>query len=187
MLVLIANKGALNGMNLLKIIILSYSLLCAVIFTQKSRADSSSISVTGLLLENTCSVDINSRSFDVELGQHDSRQFKFVGDTSESTKFNIKLISCGNAVTAAELMFSGKADDNAPELVNIEDNGGGVQGLGIQLLDKEKNKLSINKHFLVALQPGNQELTFYAQLKATDIPVVPGNIDTVVDFVLNYQ
>lgn len=173
-------------MYIIKTVTFSCMLASSMFVTHHVYADGSVVNIIGNVQDNTCDVDINSRNFDVNLGSYDNRQLTAAGDTTPVSAFNIKLTSCGTAVKTVKLTFMGTPDNQEEGLIQIN-TVNGAQGVAIQLLDKNKNALKINMPTIVALKKGGQTITFYAQLKATYVPVKAGDVDAVVNFVLDYQ
>lgn len=172
--------------DIIKTVTFSCMLAGSMFVTCHVCAAGSVVNITGNVQDNTCDVDINSRNFDVSLGIYDSRQFTAAGDTTPASVFHVGLTSCGSAVSAVKLTFTGTPDNQEAGLIQIN-SVNGARGVGIQLLDKDKHELKINVPTTIALMPGTQTIAFYARLKATYLPVKAGNVDAVVNFVLDYQ
>lgn len=175
-----------TGLIYLKFSILTCCMIAGLTTINMGYAASALVNITGNIQNNTCNVSVDSRGRVVNLGVYSARQFNIVGEKTVPVGFDISLVNCGNAVRSVDITFEGVADNQNPALVKI-DSHTGTKGLGIQILDNNKNELALNTPFNTPLIPGDQTFKFYAQLKSTDIPVTAGNVDAVVNFVLNYQ
>lgn len=178
-----------TGLIYLKFSILTCCMCCMIAgltTVNSGYAASAVVNITGNIQNNTCTVSVDSIGRVVNFGIYNARQFNSVGEKTAPVGFDINLEKCGNAVRSVDITFQGVADNQNPALVKI-DSHTGTKGLGIQLLDYNRNELVLNTPLNTPLIPGNQTLKFYAQLKSTDIPVTAGNVDAVVNFVLNYQ
>lgn len=161
-------------------------------FNTKSYAADSIITINGNVRDNTCSVSSESKELKVNLLPHATKNLKHIGDKTATIPFYIKLSPCGASSTAVKVGFSGNSDIENANLLGIESGTLKAKGLGILILDSNKNVLSVNEATSnlswINLRPGiDNILTFYAQLVVSSIPVTAGNVSANATFILEFQ
>lgn len=162
---------------------LYFSVSCLMLFLINiSYAADSTISISGYLKDNMCSISVDSQNFSVDLMSNASRQFSRVGATTAPVPFRVVFDKCGDSVVALKIGFSGVSDTDNIKLVKVNPGVSTARGVGIQILDSNQNALSLNLGRpslnwirLVAGQPNT--LNFYARLMATRVPVTAGIVN----------
>lgn len=166
--------------------------LISLTFNMVFAADTSTISITGNVLDNGCAVAVESKDFTVNLMNNAAKQFSSVGTTTPPVSFNIILSPCGGSVTAVKVGFTGIADTENSDLLKLDNYASAAAGMGIQLLDKTKNMVPLNASsselVWIDLVPNQTNtLSFYARLMSTQLPVKAGSVTATADFTLEFQ
>lgn len=159
-----------------------------LVYTFPVRGYDVLVSVTGNLIGNTCVVAQDSEEQNVPLGTIGIKQFMRAGDVSNiKTPFKIILEACGPTFAGVKFQFSGKPDDDNPQLLKIAD--GGATGVAIQILTKDNKPIPINTKTIAYGTAGddNVKITFYAQLIATGAPVKAGDVSAFATWTTEYQ
>lgn len=146
------------------------------------------VDIRGEIVGNTCTVSSDSTSIRVDLGAISTRQFSGVGSVSNiQPPFTLNLENCGPTFSGAKVRFTGSADDDNPQLLQLDANG--ARGVAIQLLDTGGNTVPLNTWSKIRQGngDGNASLTFSARLQATRIPVEAGNTSALATWELEYQ
>lgn len=167
-------------------------LLLIALLPHAGFAADSSISITGSLKSNTCTVSGDSKDLTVNLQESMTKQFRAKGNKGSMMPFSIILDSCGGFATAVKVSFTGVSDINAPGLLKLDPIRGNASGVGIQLLNSSKEVIPLNAASATlnwqTLEPGKKNaLLFYAQLMAIKIPVTAGHVSSSANFILEFQ
>lgn len=162
-----------------------------LMFTSASAADST-ITITGYVRDNACTVAGTSQDFTVDLLSNAAKQLYTTGATTQAVPFSIVLTPCGSAVTAVKVGFTGTADTINSSLLAIDTGSGAAAGAGVQILDGDRNALTLNAASSdlswTALTAGTTNtLNFYARLMATQSPVTAGQVTATAVFTLEFQ
>lgn len=160
--------------------------------TGTASASDSTITITGNVADNACEVDAGSQNFTVDLLSSASKQFSSVGAVTPPVPFSVKFSRCGSTARAVRIGFTGTADSNNPALLQLVGGAGVATGMGVQLLDSRQNSIAVNAAqtalnwvTLASGQPNT--VAFYAQLKASRMPVTAGTVKADATFTLEYQ
>jgi type 1 fimbria pilin len=146
------------------------------------------VSVTGSIIGNTCTVAGNSENISVDLGVVATNQFRGIGDVGNRlSPFTIYLEDCGPTFNGVRVSFSAPPDDSNSDVV--KSSAGDASGVGIQLLDHQKNPLALNAFSPIygAGQDSRVEMHFYARLIATQQSVTVGTLSATATYTLEYQ
>jgi minor fimbrial subunit len=161
-------------------------------FASHSYAADTSISITGYLKDNTCSVSVDSKGFTVDLMSNAAKQLNRVGATTVPVPFKIVFDKCGSSTTGVRIIYGGTSDEDNNTLLKIGAGTNAASGLGIQILDSDKQPIPLNAapqslgwSPLIAGQ--SNTLSFYACLMATRSPVTAGVVNATADFTLEFQ
>ena len=102
------------------------------------------INFTGEIIDSACTV-VNglSNPLNVSLGKVAKSAFTGSGSTTSTTRFSIQLKDCPDTVTSASVTFGGTPDSSNNDVLAITSGTGNASGIGIQLLDKSQNPLSL--------------------------------------------
>ena len=84
-----------------------------------------------------------SNPLNVSLGKVSKSAFTGSGSTTSTTRFSIQLKDCPETVTSASVTFGGTPDSNNKDILAVTSGTGSASGVGVQLLDKTENPLSL--------------------------------------------
>lgn len=146
------------------------------------------VEIHGEIIGNTCTVASDSTDIKVNLGTVSTRQFSGVGSVSNIRQpFTLNLENCSAAFSGVKIRFTGMADDDNAELLQLD--AGGASGVGIRIFNTNGNTVPLNTWS--DIWPGNGDgtvtLTFSAALEAARIPVEAGNVSAIATWELEYQ
>lgn len=157
-----------------------------------AHAADSTITITGYLKDNACSVSVDSQDFTVDLLSNAAKQFKQVGAVTSAIPFKIVFDKCGSSATAVRVGYVGTSDSDNTTLLKIDAGTNAASGIGVQILDRDKTPIPLNAAqdslkwtTLTAGQPNT--LGFYARLMATRAPVMAGTVTATANFTLEFQ
>lgn len=161
-------------------------------FAAQAGAADSTVTVTGYVRDNACTVSGPSQDFTVDLMQNAARQLGASGAVTEAVPFSIELSRCGSSAAAVKVGFTGAADADNASLLATDRTAGAASGVGIQILDGRKSPLALNAGSSAlgwtALTAGAPNtLNFYARLMAARVPVTAGQVSATAAFTLEYQ
>lgn len=156
-------------------------------------AADSTITIKGNIKDNTCAVAPSSQYITVDLMNNAVKQLYAVGKvTTPEIPFSIELAPCGASVIAVKVGFVGIANAYNTNLLAIDAGGTAASGVGIQILDSDKNQIAINADssalsWTPLTANTSNTLNFYARLMASNMPVVAGLTNSTATFTLEYQ
>ncbi|MBU3895661.1 type 1 fimbrial protein [Serratia rubidaea] len=155
-------------------------------------AADSTITITGNVKMNACTVSAESENFTVDLMSHATRELHQVGAVTSAVPFRIVFDKCGGAVSAVKVGFTGTADKDNVTLLKIDTVSNGAAGLGVQILDKNRNAMALNSAqgqmaWMKLTGGAENTLSFYARLMATQLPVTAGTVTATANFTLEFQ
>ncbi|PRD13153.1 fimbrial protein [Pantoea coffeiphila] len=164
---------------------------CLLLASNGAAAADSTITISGYVRDNACTVAGESKDFTVDLMNNASRQFHAVGSTTPPVPFRILLSPCGSSVTAVKVGFTGVADNDNTALLKLNTGAASAAGMGIQILNAQQAMLPLNATSAsipwTTLTPGQANtLNFYAQLMTTRIPVTAGHVNATATFTLEF-
>ncbi|HAT1680519.1 TPA: type 1 fimbrial protein [Klebsiella oxytoca] len=169
-------------------------LLSAVfpLVVAKALAANSTITISGYVRDNACSVAGESKDFTVDLLDNKAKQLNNVGATTPVVPFRIILSPCSSSVTAVKVGFTGIADNDNTSLLKLDAGTSAATGVGVQILNGQQSALPLNAASSTiqwtTLTPGQTNtLNFYARLMATQVPVTPGHVNATATFTLEFQ
>ncbi|MBL3523567.1 type 1 fimbrial protein [Serratia plymuthica] len=168
---------------------------------QAEQGNSGMLFVHGALTEGACRLEMTSSYQDIWLGDTTTGSLAAFGSRATPVAFQLKLRDCtrmGAAIKDTRLgyrvwdayqpavtaSFTAPADADNPQLVQVQ----GVSGLGLRLLDGNKNDVrlgSLSRPQLLAL--GDNGLQFYVMAERTRAPLLAGVYHAVIDFRMNYD
>lgn len=166
--------------------------LAAVLFGGMgyAQAEDASISITGTIRDNTCSVSSDSQSKQVNLGNISSKQFQKAGDGSPAQVFMINLEKCSTQISSISVSFTGTADKNNPDLLALDEGSSYASGLAVGIYDAERQLVPMGKASGTYTLPDGQtstSLKFFARYLSTQNTVTSGDATATTTFVLNYD
>ncbi|MCT6592550.1 type 1 fimbrial protein [Pantoea dispersa] len=168
-------------------------LAALLLFTVTAAgAADTTVTVTGVVHDNTCTVQAGSADFSVNLLQTASKQLATPGAASPPVPFSISFSRCGSSATAVRIGFTGSADPDNNRLLKADAGTGAAQGVAIQLLTGSQVPVAINAAqsdlswlTLTAGQPA--VLQFWARMMAVRTPVVAGTVSATAGVTLEFQ
>ncbi|SUY92929.1 S-fimbrial protein subunit SfaG precursor [Buttiauxella agrestis] len=149
--------------------------------------------MSGEIMKESCDIDANNLTQNVEIGDFAVGTFNSVGSVSADKSFKILLSKCSPEIKTAGVTFTGTAqaggDSSLLALSDTTGTGNLAQGVAVQLLDSNKIPLAINSLNPVRypISPGDNTLNFSLRYKAVSLPVVAGNANAVLYFNMDYQ
>lgn len=171
---------------------LLFSIIFILLTTSvNANAADSSISITGYVRDNACSVSSESKEFTINFRELATKDLKRIGQKTEEIPFHITLSPCGSSSTAVKIGFKGTADRNNTNLLMVDKGGSKASGVGIMFLDHKKTVVPINgtssNSDWLTLKPGEKNiLTFYTQLIVSSVPVNAGFINASATFTMEF-
>ncbi len=169
------------------------SILCLLpFFVANSHGADSTITITGYLKDNACSVSVDTQDFTVDLMSNAAKQLYRVGAVTLAVPFKIVFDKCGGSATAVRVGYVGPSDGDNSTLLKIDTGNNAASGMGIQILDKDMNLIPLNAAQAslnwTSLTPGQSNtLGFYARLMATRSPVTAGTVTATANFTLEFE
>lgn len=166
--------------------------LLSLFASRMTLAADSTITITGNVKDNACSVSSGSQNFVVDLMSHSVKQLYSVGAVTPMVPFNIVFDKCGGSSIAVKVGFTGGADGDNTSLLQVDGGNGAAAGMGIQLLDNNRNAVALNAGTSAldwSTLTGGQSNTlyFYARLMATKPVITAGLVRATANFILEFQ
>lgn len=163
--------------------------------TAQAASDTATITITGKVLANTCSIDSSSATQTITLPTISDRDITGIGAIdSAKTAVPIILRNCGATATSVVVNTSGKAHGVTPELFDniiASNTAGRAGGFGIYFYHTNGSDLFFpngSSRETIRLTPSvDNILTFYATYGVATASVTPGNISAVVNMTFDYQ
>lgn len=157
-----------------------------------AHAADSTITITGYLKDNACSVSVDSQDFTVDLLSNAAKQFNRVGAVAPSIPFKIVFDKCGSSATAVRVGYVGTSDSDNTTLLKIDAGTNAASGIGVQILDRDKTPIPLNAaqdslKWTKLTAGQSNTLGFYARLMATRAPVTAGTVTATANFTLEFQ
>lgn len=157
-----------------------------------AHAADSTITITGYLKDNACSVSVDSQDFTVDLLSNAAKQFKQVGAVTSAIPFKIVFDKCGSSATAVRVGYVGTSDSDNTTLLKIDAGTNAASGIGMQILDRDKTPIPLNAaqdslKWTTLTAGQSNTLGFYARLMATRAPVMAGTVTATANFTLEFQ
>ncbi|HHP7837643.1 TPA: fimbrial protein [Serratia marcescens] len=157
-----------------------------------AHAADSTITITGYLKDNACSVSVDSQDFTVDLLSNVAKQFDWVGGVTPSIPFKIVFDKCGSSATAVRVGYVGTSDSDNTTLLKIDAGTNAASGIGVQILDRDKTPIPLNAaqdslKWMTLTAGQSNTLGFYARLMATRAPVTAGTVTATANFTLEFQ
>lgn len=164
--------------------------LPALLFCTTLQAHDGTVNITGTIRSNTCTVSQESNGQTVQMGQVASNLFNHAGTTTPPQSFTLNLLDCGSAVNTVAVTFTGTPDQHNRAVLALDSDPGCATGIGIELLDKNKDPLPLSITSPPTSLPSGQttlSLVFYAQYIATGSTVMAGTANASATFTLVYS
>lgn len=157
-----------------------------------AHAADSTITITGYLKDNACSVSVDSQDFTVDLLSNAAKQFSRVGTVTPAIPFKIVFDKCGSSATAVRVGYVGTSDSDNTTLLKIDAGTNAASGIGVQIMDRDKTPMPLNAaqeslKWTTLTAGQSNTLRFYARLMATRSPVTAGTVTATANFTLEFQ
>lgn len=146
------------------------------------------VNITGFIHDNTCTV--STTDLQITLGNASDKQLEPAGKSANRVKFTLGLKDCGSAASNVAVTFVGTAAAPGSPLIALDNPPGAATGLGIALLDDQKNPLPVNsssRNYPLTPSATTASLDFYAQYTSFTDSVTAGPASASVTFNLTYQ
>lgn len=163
-------------------------------FVPGANAADGTITINGLVLGTTCTINGGTNNFTVTLPTVNTTDF--ASGTTGKTQFALNLSNCPTGADFSPAVqvsttFSGTSIDTTAGLLKDTSADNGV---AIELLDDSSVKVDLTKTTAAGQSSetasvdgsGNATLTYYAQYRQTGTSVSAGRVTTTVDYTLNY-
>ncbi|MDK4745514.1 fimbrial protein [Leclercia adecarboxylata] len=165
--------------------------LCCSVSAWAANSGEGQINFTGEIIDSACQV-VNgvSSPLDVSLGKVSQTAFTGSGSTTSTTRFDIQLKDCPETITSAAITFGGSADGTNANVLAVTPGTGAATGVGIQLLDKTENPLSLyTASTSYTLQSGTttNDLVFGVRYIQTGSTITAGPANAVSTFTVMYN
>lgn len=158
----------------------------------KSHAADSTITISGFLKDNACSIAVDSQDFTVDLMKNATKQLYRVGAVTPEVPFKIVFDQCGSSATAVRVGYAGISDNDNTILLKIDSGTDAASGVGIQILGSDKNAIPLNAaqeslNWIMLTPSLSNTLVFYTRLMATRSSVTAGTVNATANFTLEFQ
>jgi major type 1 subunit fimbrin (pilin) len=151
-----------------------------------NEGETSTVTFTGSIKENTCVLANGSLGQVVQLGDVESSVFASAGSASQPVNFTIALEQCDSA--NASITFSGTTATD--EVLSVTGSGTVASGLGIQILENG-TPLKVDGSAASAIKAvgagSADEFNFSARYFALDNSVSAGEANATAQFTVKYQ
>ncbi|GKX56833.1 ferrous iron transporter B [Leminorella grimontii] len=165
------------------------SALCVgASLVSSAQAYDGQVNFKGTILDTACTVDINSKNLDVNLGRVAKTVFTSVGDVSTAMPFSLKLTGCPAAVTTdgAKIRFEGTTVAGKTDVLDLA-SGSVATGVGVQIKDNAGQKIVFGSDSSkYPLSEGANSLDFTAYYISTNTAIVSGSANAVANFTVVY-
>ncbi|KAB8312454.1 type 1 fimbrial protein [Erwinia endophytica] len=164
--------------------------VCGMSVNTYATTDTASITITGTVIANTCTIDNDSATQAISLTPIADRDIKGVGTTGGAKKVNIVLKDCGEGASAVKVTASGEADGS-----EFKNTYAGTEqaatGGGLRFLETD-SKTAFTPDGKTTetstLTPSSDNTLIYtAEYVGTADKVTAGEFETVVNMTFEYQ
>lgn len=175
-----------------KILIGVFTSIFLISFTVK--AVDVEIQINGAILGQSCNVNSQDLTKNVNFPDIDPSIFKSIGTYTDSQELKINLRNCTGNVSKISYMVTGDLDDLNPNLFKIKGATSSAtntlaQGLGIEILDINNTIISPNTKTALnrTITTTNYDLVFYLRYKSTLPEVISGDASSVLYLDIYYD
>jgi major type 1 subunit fimbrin (pilin) len=163
----------------------------AALTASHAFATAGTVNFTGNILDQACTVDVDSQNQTVVLGDYNKSEFTSAGAVTAAKKFSIVLQNCPDTVTQAHVMFDGKPETTDSSLLAIDSTvNGAATGVAINMMSADMAQLPLhgdNGYRYALSDTSDNTLDFYAQYKSTNATVTSGPANSVATFSVVYN
>lgn len=161
-----------------------------------AQAADGTITINGLVTDNTCTIDTGDKNLTVNLPTVSSQSLKNAGDVAGRTPFQINLTNCASVGKVATYFEPGATVDfNTGRLLN-QATSGAAANVNIQLLGSNNAVIPViakgvsgaqdNSQWVNVSAGGNADLNYYAEYYATGASTA-GTVTSQVKYTIIYQ
>lgn len=158
-----------------------------------AASDTATITITGRVLANTCTIDSGSATQTIQLDDISDRDIRGKGTTGGKKDVVIKLTNCGAGASGVVVSASGSEDtDDASAFANVKAQAdGGATGVGVYFFQTDGTTKFVpagTAKQTSELTPSvDNTLTYKASYVGTKDAVTAGDFSTVVNMTFEYQ
>lgn len=159
----------------------------------QAASDTATITITGKVLANTCTIDSGSAVQTITLDDISDRDIRGKGTTGGKKDVVIKLTNCGASATGVEVSASGTPDDDdTSAFANVKTQAdGGATGVGVYFYQTGGTTKFVPAGTAKQTSPltpsVDNSLTYKAAFVGTKDTVTAGEFSTVVNMTFDYQ
>lgn len=140
------------------------------------------ISVSGEILPETCDITTGSLNQDIDLGEYSVTDFPSSGSVTKMVPFSLEMKNCTTGISAANIRFSG----NSLNSTIFAMQGGGAD-IGLELLDAAGLTMSPGLLKRFTLTGGDNTLSFSMRLKSVKSSVTAGDLRATIFMDIEYE
>jgi len=158
----------------------------------QAATDKATITITGKVLANTCTIDSSSATQSIPLDDISDRDIRGKGTIGGKKDVVIKLTNCGAGASRVVVSASGTPDaDDASAFTNVKTQAdGGATGVGVYFFQTDGTTKFVPAGTVTqisTLKPSvDNTLTYKAAFVGTKDAVTAGDFSTVVNMNFNY-
>jgi major type 1 subunit fimbrin (pilin) len=169
-----------------KVVVLISAIGMSLSMHQIFAADGT-ISFTGNIVSDACTVTVADADQTVILGDVASTAFSAAGDKASPTTFKIGLSDCADTIDHVSVKFDGVSDGTNANLLAL-DADQLATGVGIEIDDAQGNPIPLHTSSAdYAVDSGAATLDFISRYVATAAKVGAGSASGTSQFTINYQ
>ncbi|WP_052281621.1 fimbrial protein [Kluyvera genomosp. 1] len=159
-----------------------------------NAADSNTITFTGTVIEDACTISINNGNATLDLGSTSASDIAIAGQTGAPKEFQVSLTSCPEAAagvpTKAFIKFTGKTDGNQTYFINDTTSDTPATNTGVMIKDNHGTAIVSNDGNTQIDLPaagGDINMQYTAMLVATaDLPT-KGDVSSTMTYTVSYE
>lgn len=159
----------------------------------QAASDTATITITGKVLANTCTIDSGSATQTIPLDDISDRDIRGKGTTGGPKDVVIKLTNCGAGASDVEVSASGTPDDDdTSAFANVKTQAdGGATGVGVYFFQTDGTTKFVPAGTAKQISPltpsVDNSLTYKAAFVGTKDTVTAGEFSTVVNMTFDYK
>lgn len=166
----------------MKIVSLAYLFFLTALIPFTSSATTTTISVSGEILPETCDIDTANLNQSIDLGEYGVTAFPSAGSVTKMMPFSLNMTNCTVGISAAKIRFSGT--NLTGSLFGLQ---GGAGDIGLELLNGAGQTVSPGVLNRFALSGGDNTLSFSVRLKSVKSSVTPGDLSATIIMDIEYE
>ncbi len=166
----------------MKTLPLIFVFFIAVLIPFASDATTTTISISGEILPETCDIDTSVLNQSIDFGEFSVTNFPSAGSVTEKEPFSLTMTNCTSGISAAKIRFSGASLNNS-----IFQLQGGGDDIGLELLNDAGQTITPGTLNRYMLSGGDNILSFSMRLKSLKSPVTPGDLSATLFMDIEYE